>query len=69
MSDTIIYVASSPLDFTEFYKEYFTQRRREITHLGVKTQVDLTGEPKRVQMVSPCDEGQEVLKGKISLVV
>lgn len=50
-------------------KQYFTQRRREITHLGIKTQVDLTGEPKWVQMVSPCDEGQEVLKGKISLVV
>lgn len=46
-----------------------SQRRKEVTHLGIKTQVDLTREPKRVKMVCPSDEGQEVLEGKICLVI
>lgn len=39
------------------------------TNLRVKTQRDESGEAKRRQTVSSCDEGEEVFKGKLCLAV
>lgn len=39
------------------------------TNLGVEMQGDQSGEPKRRQTISSCDEGEEVFKGEVCLTI
>lgn len=39
------------------------------TNLGVETQGDQSGEPERRQIISSCDEDEEVFKGEIRLAI